>query len=213
MQKGLLIVFEGAARSGKSTLINWLVRNLNEKQIKTTCTEWNSYPEIQSIINKKKTNFSLTPLSYSLMHLCDFSLRYEEVVKPALERGEVVIADRWTYTALTRDSVRGIPLKYIEECYSFARKPDIIFYIGVPTEEALKRHKLTKKYYGYNSGTDIWPELSNEEAYRIYHNEISLSYSEVLKKELNIIQLDGMLSPEELFEQVSNSLLNFEILK
>lgn len=171
--KGKLIVFEGVARSGKSTLINMLSHKLKAYGYDTVITEWNSYEPLQEIINYKKTHFTFSPLTYSLLHLSEFALRYKEIIEPALANGKIVIADRWVYTAYTRDVVRGISLEYVRNCYRFARNPNITFYVEVPCEVALQRHYLTKSYFGYNAGTDIWPELSNEEAFKRYHQRLT----------------------------------------
>ncbi|MFB5760585.1 dTMP kinase [Paenibacillus medicaginis] len=198
---GCLIAFEGVARSGKSTLINLLNQELSEKGIETSITEWNSYPGIQDIINHKKTHFTFSPLTYSLMHLSDFALRYEERIRPALERESYVIADRWYYTAFTRDVVRGIPLDYVQQAYQFARKPDVVFFIDIPVEIALERHYKTKTYFGYNSGTDIWPELTAEEAFKTYFSALKELYLPFIKED-RFIYLDGTNSPDDLMRQV-----------
>lgn len=198
---GMLIVFEGAGRSGKSTLIQQLKQRLEQAGDAVTFTEWNSYAPLQELINHKKTHFTFTPHSYSAVHLAEFSLRHEEIVKPALEQGGVVIADRWVYTALTRDVARGIPSDTVRACYSFARTPDLVFFVEVPAEVAYERHLATKKYFGYNSGTDIWPDLTPAEAFVRYHQLTNELYAEMADQE-GFIRLDGLKQPGELAEEV-----------
>jgi dTMP kinase len=189
--EGKLIVFEGVARSGKSTLINMLGDKLKKYGYDPIFTEWNSYEPLQEIINHKKTHFTFSPLTYSLLHLSEFALRYEEMIKPALENGQIVIADRWVYTAFTRDAARGVSPEYVRDCYRFAREPDATFYVEVPCEVALQRHYLTKPYFGYNSGTDIWTEVSNEEAFKRYYQQLTDSYSGFMEAE-KFFKLNGL---------------------
>ncbi|ASS74052.1 hypothetical protein CIG75_03010 [Tumebacillus algifaecis] len=196
-EKGLLIAFEGAGRSGKSSLIRLLREKLEQSGRDTAFTEWNSYPGTQELIDDKKLHFTFNPLTYSVLHLADFALRHEEIVRPALEQGQVVLADRWIYTPLTRDVARGISSEYIRQCYSFASSADLVFYVEVPVEVALERHRTTKGYYNHNAGTDIWPDVSHEDAFRLYHRRLTDLYGELLVTE-GFVKLDGLKTPEEL---------------
>ncbi|SEM99623.1 dTMP kinase [Lihuaxuella thermophila] len=195
-----LIVFEGAGRSGKSTLIHLVKNALEKRGMQTTFTEWNSYPSIQRIINQKKVDSSFTPLTYCLLHLAEFALRYEEIIQPALKKADVVLADRWVYTAWTRDSARGIENEYVRQCYQFAKKPDCVFYIEVPSDIALQRHIQTKPFFGYNAGVDIWPDRTKEEAFLLYHQHITQHYSLIAEEE-NFVVLNGLESSENLLHQ------------
>lgn len=199
--KGTLIVFEGPSRSGKSSLARGLKRWLEEHGVPVTWTEWNSYPPVMALINQKKAEGSFTPLSYSLLHLTDFALRYEAVISPALTRGEVVIADRWVYTALTRDVARGISTEYVQQGYGFARKPDMAFYVAIEAEAALARRRVTKKYASYNSGVDIWPDLPPEEAFLRYHQRLSDLYQPLVQTE-PFLCLDGQEGTEQNLQRI-----------
>lgn len=205
---GCLIAVEGVARSGKSTCIKYLSETLQAAGKEICITEWNSYPETQKIINQKKTHFTFTPLTYSHLHLADFSLRYEEIIAPALSEGRYVIADRWYYTALTRDVIRGVDQNYVSQLYSFAREPDLVFYLDVPVEEALKRHQATKTYWGYNSGTDIWKDLKPEEAFVKYYEGLKELYIPYIRTR-NFVVINGMLPPHEIVAKAQKSLDQF----
>lgn len=205
---GCLIAVEGVARSGKSTFIKYLSEKLQASGKEVYITEWNSYPETQRIINQKKTHFTFTPLTYSHLHLADFSLRYEEKISPALNEGKFVIADRWYYTALTRDVIRGMDPNYVSQLYSFARAPDLVFYLDVPVEEALKRHQATKTYWGYNSGTDIWKDLKPEEAFVKYYEGLKELYAPYIRNS-NFVVINGMLPSHEILAGAQKSLDQF----
>lgn len=196
-ERGCLIAVEGVARSGKSTFIKFLANELQALEKMTMITEWNSYPQTQEIINHKKTNFTFTPITYSTLHLADFSLRYVEQIRPALDEGKFVIADRWYYTAFTRDVIRGVDQDYVTQIYRFAREPDLVFYLDVPVEEALKRHRATKAYWGYNSGTDIWPDLNPEDAFVQYYEGLKALYEPYMQKH-NVVRVNGLLPLDEI---------------
>ncbi len=65
--------------------------------------------------------------------------RTQRVIKPALERGEIVLADRYTYTAFARDAARGLDPTWVRNLYHFSVQPDVVFYLHISPEEAVKR--------------------------------------------------------------------------
>jgi dTMP kinase len=205
--QGRLVVFEGVARVGKTTLVQSVQKWLTSLGEAVVTTEWNSYPALQAIINEKKSNQTLTPLSYSLLHLADFALRHEEIVVPSLSAGRLVLADRWIYTALARDTARGVPSAFVETAYGFARRPDLVLYLEVPLEVALNRLASTKAMTPYNTGFDIWPDQSPEEAFRAYYVALTATY-DLLARKHGWIRLDGRKSQDALLDEARAAVVN-----
>ena len=69
-----------------------------------------------------KKQGSLDPLLLSMLRAADFAELYEREILPALQRGAIVLADRYIYTALARDVVHGVERSWIEEVYSAPRR-------------------------------------------------------------------------------------------
>src|SRR2546428_9288336 len=136
---GKLIAVEGLDGSGKSKQIYLLKRWMEMQSLKVFFTEWNSSVLVKDATKKGKKRQLLTPTTFCLVHCTDFADRYERQVLPLLRAGYIVLADRYLYTALARDSVRGVDRKWVEQLYSFAKPPDITFYFQVPLEVSLKR--------------------------------------------------------------------------
>ena len=63
----------------------------------------------------------------------------ENEIIPALKSGFVVLMDRYIYTAYVRDSVRGNDIEWVKNLYSYAPKPDLVFYLDVPPDILIKR--------------------------------------------------------------------------
>jgi len=96
-------------------------------------------------MNKKaKKKNKLSPLTFSLINATDFADRYERYILTMVKSGLNIVSDRYIYTAYARDSIRGIDLKWVKKLYSFAVKPDIIFYIKIKPEDAILRLKKQK---------------------------------------------------------------------
>lgn len=195
---GKLIVFDGMKRSGKSTIVDQVRVFLVEQGIPVVSTEWNSYPSIQPLIDRKKEEKSFTPLTWFGLHYVDFLLRYEEVIRPALTAGKWVIADRYIYTAFSRDYLKGIDHNFIYEAYRFAVKPDLVFFFITPPELVLQRHLLkTDTFHPYNSGLDIFGTAGDTfTIYQRYHESLREQY--LLMKDLcQAFIIDGQQPIEE----------------
>jgi dTMP kinase len=81
----------------------------------------------------------LQPLTYSLLYCADHLDRTQRVIVPALQRGEIVLADRYIYTAFARDEARGLNSAWVRNLYHFAIPPDIVFYLHISPDEAVRR--------------------------------------------------------------------------
>lgn len=129
---GKLIAAEGLDGSGKSTQIYLLKRWLELEGHKVAFTEWNSSALVKDATRKGKKRQILTPTTFSLIHGTDFADRYERQILPLLRGGYIVLADRYIYTLMARDIVRGANPDWIKEVYSIAIVPDAVFYLSAP---------------------------------------------------------------------------------
>lgn len=195
--RGRLVVVEGVDGSGKSTQLRLLDKWLRSLGLKVFFTEWNSSDVVKEITSKGKKKALLTPTTFSLLHATDFADRYERNISPLLQAGYFVLADRYIYTALARDVVRGCSPSWVRKVYSFAVKPDIAFYFRVPVEVAMRRileGRPKLKYY--EAGMDL--NLSNDEyeSYRIFQSRIIDQY-ELMTKRDGFVVVDGSLDIEQ----------------
>ena len=194
---GKLIVVEGIDGSGKSTQLHLLDKWLKSLGLNVFFTEWNSSDVVKEITSKGKKKALLTPTTFSLLHATDFADRYERNISPLLEAGYFVLADRYTYTALARDVVRGCTSSWVRKVYSFAAVPDIAFYFRVPPDIAMDRileGRPKLKYY--EAGMDL--NLSNDEyeSYRIFQTRIVEQYESMVNRD-EFAVIDGTLDIEE----------------
>lgn len=136
---GRLIVVEGLDGSGKSTQMELLKEELEAKDLKVVVTTWNSSEMVSEAVKKAKKDQSLTPKTFSLLHASDLADRLDKTILPALQEGSIVLADRWFFTALARDRVRGMDAKWLRRLYAFAPKPDLVLYYRLPVETAIGR--------------------------------------------------------------------------
>ncbi|WP_147127874.1 dTMP kinase [Sulfolobus acidocaldarius] len=203
--KGILIAFEGIDGSGKSSQASLLKSWLSKRRY-TFITEWNSSEWIHDIIKEAKKKNLLTPLTFSLIHATDFADRYEKYILPMLKCGFVVIADRYIYTAYARDSVRGVDIEWVKKLYSFAVKPDITFYIRVPSEVALKRLKSSRRQIKpTEAGADVFPNLTPEEGFIKYQSSIIEVYDRIAEE--NNFVVDGTKDPRQVQSEIRGKVM------
>jgi dTMP kinase len=134
-----LIVLEGIDLSGRTTQVQLLQDWLVAQRYRVTTTAWRTSPLVSDILVRARTGPPLQSLTYSLLFCADHMDRTQHVIRPALERGEIVLADRYTYTAFARDAARGLDRNWVRNLYRFSVQPDIIFYLHISPEEAVKR--------------------------------------------------------------------------
>lgn len=194
---GKLIVVEGIDGSGKSTQIRLLEKWLQFYGMDVFLTEWNSSAMVKSITSKAKKKTNLTPTTFSLLHATDFADRFERNIMPLLRSGYFVLADRYIYTAYSRDVTRGCNPAWVRKLYDFALKPDIAFYFRVPIDVSMERilsNRPKLKYY--EAGMDLGLSRDVYESYRLFQSRIIHQY-ELMKKRENFVVIDATLGIQE----------------
>lgn len=206
-EAGILIVVEGIDGSGKSTQIHLVDRWLRSKGYDVFFTEWNSSETVREITTKGKKKARLTPMTFSLLHSTDFADRYEKNIYPLLRAGYIVLADRYIYTALARDTVRGCNKSWVKNMYKYARKPDLTFYFRVPIETAVNRIISGRpKLKHYEAGMDLGLSKDEYESYRIFQGRIVDEYESMVNDD-NFVVIDGTLEIEKQQDMVRKNVL------
>jgi dTMP kinase len=133
--KGLLIVLEGLTGSGKKTHI----KNLAEK-IKALGREVTilSFPDYENPIAKLTKRADLDPYTQSLLFAADRQLNQQRI-KALLERGNIILCDRYCYSNYAYQSALGVDLNWLMQIEKNVIKPDLAFLIDVPVETSIKR--------------------------------------------------------------------------
>ena len=208
--RGKLIAVEGVDGSGKSTQVYLLKRWLELQNLKVSFTEWNSSALVKAATRRGKKQQLLTPTTFSLIHCTDFAHRYERQMTPLLRQGYIVLADRYMFTALARDAVRGCDRAWVRNLYSFAMKPDITFYFGLPLTVAVQRILAGRPAIKYHeAGMDLGLSSDVYESFRIFQERIGEEYQR-LSGEYGFTMVDAT-QPIEVQQQQVRSLVSNKI--
>ena len=147
---GKLLVIEGADGSGRSTQIarlsawreanGFAVRHMGLRRSNLVSAE----------LEDAKQGNTLTATTMSLFYATDFFDQLVHEIIPALRAGLIVLADRYIYTLMARDIVRGADRAWTRNLYSPALVPDAVFYFRVDA-----RH-LVGRTFQKNTTLDYW---------------------------------------------------------
>lgn len=143
---GLFISFEGIDGCGKSTQADLLRSYLESKGEQVELLREPGGTALSEQIREillNPNNDKMDPSTESiLLSACRAQLT-REIIIPALERGNVVICDRYADSTLAYQGYgRGINLEWLEKLNAFATaglKPDITLLVDLPVDEALNR--------------------------------------------------------------------------
>lgn len=143
---GMFISFEGPDGSGKSTHIRLLSQKLAEMGYAVRVTrEPGGCPISEKIreIVLDKDNPEMSPVTEALLYAAARAQHVEEVIRPALARGEVVITDRYIDSSIAYQGYgRGLGKEAVERINEPATgglMPDITFVMAVDAREAARR--------------------------------------------------------------------------
>ena len=153
---GKLIVVEGADGSGRSTQIAKLVDWLEECGHGTVQVGLKRSTLVSAELEEAQQGNILSHTTLSLFYATDFADQLENIIMPALRAGFMVLADRYIYTLMARDIVRGMDEQWVKNVYSIALVPDAVFYLNVSPEELVQRNVAKSAALDYwESGMDI----------------------------------------------------------
>lgn len=153
--RGLLVAFEGADGSGKSTQRKLLKRWLKSDGAHVVTSKWKSSRLIKPLIKSRKTLRALSPEEFSLLHAADYRHRLETEILPALWSGSIVLADRFLFTGLARDAARGLEFDWLLNVYRPLFWPDVVLYFNVSPETSTERIGTERAPSFYEAGQDI----------------------------------------------------------
>jgi dTMP kinase len=142
MAKGVFISFEGSEGCGKTTQIELLTRHLRGigYRVRTT-REPGGTPlgeEIRHTLKHSKNNAAMTPEAELLLMNASRAQLVREVIRPALENGEVVVCDRFYDSTMAYQGYgRQLDLKLVQSVIDVAvggTRPDLTLLLTVTPE-------------------------------------------------------------------------------
>jgi dTMP kinase len=194
---GKLIVVEGADGSGRSTQIARLRDWLEECGHATVQVGLKRSTLVSEELDQAQQGNILSRTTLSLFYATDFADQLENIILPGLKAGFMVLADRYIYTLMVRDLVRGMNEPWLKNLYGLALVPDAVFYLNVSPE------KLVQRNFAKNHALDYWESGMDLGLSREVFDSF-MQYQALMAREFKRLQsmygfniVDGDQSPDE----------------
>ena len=199
---GKLIVVEGADGSGRSTQIARLVQWLEGSGHATVQVGLKRSTLVSEELDQAQQGNILSRITLSLFYATDFADQLENIILPALKAGFMVLADRYIYTLMVRDMVRGMDEQWLKNLYGIAVVPDAVFYLNVAPEQLIQRS------FAKNFTLDYWESGMDLGLSRDLFDSF-LKYQALVEKQFKRLQatygftiVDGHRSVDEINEEL-----------
>ncbi|MFC1714576.1 dTMP kinase [Candidatus Poribacteria bacterium] len=206
---GRLIVMEGTDGVGRSTQIQMLSQWLQEEGFGVLDTELAQSKLTQAGLDKAKAGNTLGRLTMSLFYATDFADRLENQIIPALKAGFHLLSDRYFYSTIARDVVRGVDPTWTREVYGLALKPDIVFYLKADITTILTR-VVDRGFDYWESGMDMGYADNLYDSFCTYQSHLIDQFDQ-MAEEFGFITIDASRSAREVSEDIKEhvrSLMN-----
>lgn len=202
---GKLIVIEGTDGVGRSTQVS-LLKPWLEQQGRAVLDTGMTRSELAGKgIKQAKAGHTLGRVTQSLFYATDFADRLENAIVPALRAGFVVLTDRYIYSLMARAVVRGIDLGWLRAAYSFALKPDAIFYLRIGVDDLIPRVVFGRGFDYWESGMDLHPSEDMYESFRKYQSAL-LAQFDVLAQEYGFEVVDASSDVRTVFDRLRDAI-------
>jgi len=173
---GLLIVLEGPDGSGRSTQIWLLTRWLEQEGYAVERMGLKRSKLVANELEQAKRGNVLSPRTMALFYATDFYDQLENRIVTALRAGMIVLADRYIYTLMARDMVRGASVEWLEGLYSMALVPDLVYLLQTDAESILDRT------LGSRGELDYWESGMDTGASRDWYDSF-MAYQKTMRGE------------------------------
>lgn len=141
---GLLIAAEGLDGSGKSAGLDALGRWLERKGRRVHLVTWAPSRLVARAAGAPRGRQVLTPRVAALLAASEAADRFALEIRRPLARGDVVLADRYAWTAVAREVARGLEPGWASAVYRFAPRPDLVIFHRQEPAAALTRALTTR---------------------------------------------------------------------
>lgn len=206
MVEGYFIAFEGADGVGKTTQIDMLKRYLENNGATVSVTSMCSSLHVGEVLQKinQQESFVIDERVKSLLYAADILSRYNDIIHPALQRGEVVIADRYYLSLCTYAVARGVSLEWVKQINANLLLPNqTILLDSRPELSVTRKNEISCSEAGF--GTDMYDQdkKTGFVNFQMLVKHLFLKLSSELK---NVKIIDGTQPPNNIFNQVLETL-------
>jgi dTMP kinase len=188
---GLFVTFEGIDRSGKTTQARLLVDALGDEAV--AVREPGGTPASERIRDLlKDQDLTVGARAEALLFAAARAELVEQVIRPALQDGKVVVSDRYIDSSLAYQGVaRGLGMEEVARVNEWATaglQPDLTLLLALPPTAAASRSGEEDRFEAEGAGL--------QEHVRIAYEEIASAAPDRFRS------VDATQTPEEVHAEV-----------
>ncbi|MEK6773907.1 MAG: dTMP kinase [Bdellovibrionota bacterium] len=149
------LAFEGLDGSGKSTLMDRLEMSLKKNQIKIVRTREPGGTKLGDEIRQlilRTSGEAPTPRTELLLYQASRAQHVDQVIKPALSRGDWVLSDRFSASSIAfQAGGRAITEDDVEKLNHFSTqgtRPELTVLLDLPVEKSIERRNQREQKTG-----------------------------------------------------------------
>ncbi len=206
--RGVFITFEGADGSGKTTQLRRAAERLSGADVELVVTREpggsSAGAEIRALVLETRDR-PIFPVAELLLIEADRAQHVQETIAPALERGALVLCDRFTdATVAYQGAGRGLDLELIASVNRVATgglQPDLTLLFDVDVEVALRRLAMRANSAGEDAPTRFDMERAD------FHDRVRRGYLAIAAAEPSrVVVIDANRSIDEVGSDVDRIL-------
>jgi dTMP kinase len=198
---GWLIVIEGTDGVGRTTHVNLLRAHLERLGYAVAETGFNRSDLASRGISRAKQGNTLGSNAFNLFYATDFADRLEHQIVPALRSGFVMLTDRYLYSLIARAIVRGANPDWIKKVFSFALRPDAVYYLRIEVPELVPRVLASRGFDYWESGMDLPMGEDLYESFINYQKRV-IEELDALAREYDFNTFDARRPVNEISEEL-----------
>ena len=187
---GKLIVLEGTDAVGRSTQVQLLRHWLEEEGYAVSDTGLRRGQLCGPGLDAAKQGHTLGPRTNSIFYATDFSDRLENQIIPALKAGFIVLSDRYFYSIIARDVVRGADPTWARNVYGFALVPDLTLYLRADVPTLVSRIVHGRGFNYWEAGMDIRCADNLYDSFCVYQSKLIEQFDR-MADEFNFVTIDA----------------------
>lgn len=205
MAGGIFVSFEGVEGCGKSTQVALLAQELKRRGVEVVTTREPGGTPLGEEIRALLLNPAFTPTPWAELFLLEAARAQlvAAVIRPALEKGAWVLADRFSDSSLAYQAgARGLPFRQVRALNLMATGglvPHRTLVLSLPVPEALSRAR--------NRPTTQAANRRFEDEGETFHRRVAAAFKRLAAQEPQRVRLvDGRGSPSQVHARVLQEL-------
>lgn len=173
---GRLLVIEGPEFVGRTTHVRLLSERLQAHGVAVATLGLARSPLMGDLLKREGSTIpEFGGHTRALLYVTDLYDQIEHIARPALSAGYVVVADRYYYSLMIRESIRKVSMDWLRGLYTELPQPDKMVILDAQPRrqlDRLLRDSGVQQLRSYEAGTDLHITRSPTQSFLKYQSKL-----------------------------------------